>query len=132
MKTEKGGVLIEARRLSAAPQDFGWLRKLLLPAPRGAFYWIIPQNEDNRIAVRRRVQLRRAEICDLRARPLAECFIQDTSDRGARLKLAQGAALSRQFLLVEDNGAHVTLAELAWRQGRFAGVRRLRAMRRPA
>jgi hypothetical protein len=78
---------------------------------------------DKRRAERLRTRLRSGMLLDRRHKVIVDCLIQDRSRTGARLRLAQGRPLPKVFLLSDDVGKTQFWAQLAWQNGRDAGVR---------
>ncbi len=52
------------------------------------------------------------------------CLIVDLSNTGARLRLDRNLALPNRILLVDMAGATAVEAEVVWRKGQEAGVKR--------
>ena len=78
---------------------------------------------DKRRTERLRTRLRSGMLLDRRNKVIVDCLIQDRSRTGARLRLAQGRPLPKAFLLSDDVGKTQFWAQLAWQNGRDAGVR---------
>jgi hypothetical protein len=78
---------------------------------------------DKRSQERLRTRLRAGQLTDRRNKAIADCLIQDRSRTGARLRLAHDRPLPKSFILVDETSQAQFRAELAWQQGRDAGVR---------
>jgi hypothetical protein len=82
-----------------------------------------PAPADKRAGPRLRTRLREGQLTDKRRKIIVDCLIQDRSETGARLKLAQDKVLPKMFILWSEAGQIQIGAELAWQTGREAGIK---------
>lgn len=112
---------VQGRRIKAGSPDPQLRHEFTYSIIETAVLAAIPT--DKRRTERLRTRLRGGLLSDPRSKVIVDCVIQDRSQTGARLRLAQDKPLPKVFLLSDEVSKIQFQAQLAWQKGRDAGVR---------